>query len=173
MTRDLVTIFDGSPVEAQILRTYLDECGFFTYLAHETIKVIDPFITGFGMFDLKLQVPPNQVEGALKAMQELKEKKPAAEKPEPEGPIERLNVSGVRLRWSCILVNLVGVIPFLGCVVALLWLMFFFRYMDEVVRAKIRPRFHGMTIACVPLAVIHGATSISMLWFVLKNSGYI
>ena len=74
-TTDFVTVFEGNPAEAQVLQTVLEDQGFDVLVANHTIKAVDPFITGPGMFDMTLQVPAGQAADAVTALRLAREQR--------------------------------------------------------------------------------------------------
>lgn len=61
---DLVTIFVGSHERVAVLETVLAAEGIPSFVPDRMTKVWDPFITGAGPFELRLQVPTPHVAAA-------------------------------------------------------------------------------------------------------------
>lgn len=61
---DLVTIYAGSHARVAVLETVLAAEGIPSFVPDRMTKVWDPFITGAGPFELRLQVPTPYVAAA-------------------------------------------------------------------------------------------------------------
>ena len=109
-----VTVFEGNPAEAQVLQTVLQGQGFNVLVANHTIKSVDPFITGPGMFDMTLQVPEGQATEAMAALKDARTER-TSDSPDTEASSETAlwdgETAGRRLRWGSVVVGFLLLVP--------------------------------------------------------------
>jgi hypothetical protein len=155
ISKDLVTIFEGSQVEALVLQVALQVHGFFTYIPSQAIKAFYPLWTGAGMFNFSLQVPADQVREALKTIQEIRavEVWPGQESFEEQGPVSQAEKAGVRVRWCGIIITLFPQVPYVGWVLAAGFLVVFVCYLLCVHRLKVKPRAHLLNLSSLGIMV--------------------
>lgn len=100
------TVFHGPMSEALVLQGLLESNGVAAHILDENIKVIDPFITGTGAFDVQLQVPEDR---AAEAREILDYRPPREDASDDEGALppdpveEHLRRLGFRIRWASVL----------------------------------------------------------------------
>lgn len=157
-----VTVFEGNPAEAQVLQTVLQSHGFDVVVANHTIKTVDPFITGPGMFDMTLQVPQEQIADAATVLAEARaEKGPEKTEGEAEGGEDADagtqeatddtawdgESAGRRLRWGAVVLGFGALLPPLAILGILIYAFYFIDYNVRSGRLESPPSQHGMTKA--------------------------
>lgn len=168
--RELVTIFTGSMPEAMSLHAALRAEGFDAFLPDETIKTVDPFITGMNALSMRVAVPADQVEEAEEAIRELRAEKAepsgteteaaaprdaedaedaAAEAPAPAGEAEVEKLAS-RVGWAFCLFPPLGV-----------WLGI--RYLLASARLERTARHHGRVLAILTICSIQTAIIVSLI----------
>ena len=155
VSREFVTVFEGSAAEVQVLRVVLEARGFFTYLAHEIVKSIDPFITGVGMFSLALQVPQDKAAEAISVISDIRGSRPeAVEQSVPDDPEVFLERLGRSVRWGAIVCLFLGPVPILAWVVLLVFAVFYTKYVVSAVRLGVKPRAHALTLFAAVVVIV-------------------
>jgi hypothetical protein len=140
MTAHMVTVFAGPLWEATILRGRLEEEGIPAVLPDETIKTMDPFITGANAFDFSLAVRADHAAQATELLASWRgEPKPSAEEP---ALLEELRSLSRRARWASIWV-----------VTAPYALVLAYRYVSMARRFGVRPRDYPYTLLAVLMSV--------------------
>ncbi len=163
VSRDFITIFEGSPAEAQVLRVALEARGIHTYLANQFVKSIDPFITGVGMFDLALQVPQNEAAEAINAVTEIRVSKREAVEPHASDDLEvSLERLGRSLRWGAILVIAAAAVPIVEWVAIAVFALFYVKYVVSTVRLGIEPRAHSLTLLSAVIVIAFSAVVLTL-----------
>ncbi|MFV1959659.1 MAG: hypothetical protein ACC662_09635 [Planctomycetota bacterium] len=162
MTR-MVTVFEGAPWEAQLLRGRFEEDAIPSHIPYATIKGFDPFATGANPLSFGLQVPATLAERASGLVDEYlaATRRPAGEEP-PAGEdrlvAERARASrlGLRLGWAlthCLLTPL-G-IPFVIYVGG--------HYLRATRNPSVRPPGHRGTCALfVAVIVVYGVFGLAI-----------
>ncbi len=142
-----VSVFEGRPSEVYVVQATLEAQGFHTFAADETIKTIDPFITGVGMLRRTLQVPSQQVEAArsyLAKLEASRKEAPGARVAQNHEPtLERL---GRRLRWGALASLFAPIVPRLEWLAIALFGVFYLRYFLSTVTVQPKPRAHRATL---------------------------
>ncbi len=157
---ELVTIFTGSMAEALSLHAALRAEGFDAFLPDQTIKTVDPFITGMDALSMRISVPADQVEEARQAIRDLRAAGPAAPDgepgasppeedalPAPEAEVEKL---ASRMGWAFCLFPPIGV--YLGI-----------RYLIASARLERTSRHHGRVLAILTICSIQTAMVIAIV----------
>ncbi len=140
MSERLVTVFAGPLWEATVLQGRMEQDGVPAFLPDETIKVIDPFITGANAFDVALRVPANFEEQAMEIATDWVEASKATDaEPSPHDELRHLSR---RARWASIWVVTAPYALILAC-----------RYLVLCRRYGLRPRDYSYTVAAVLLSV--------------------
>jgi hypothetical protein len=136
MTRQWITIFAGPFPKALALQATLEAQGIRTFLADETTKVMDPFITGANSLSVELRVSEQdraEVEAFLATFADSEAPEPSEAEREAEDALRLARL----LRW-CLVFAPVGWI--VGA-----WLGW--EYRKAARRLPSLPAGHGATIA--------------------------
>jgi hypothetical protein len=155
LSKELTTIVETSASEARVIQSVLEGRGLFVHLANQTIKTVDPLITGVGMFDLAVQVPRDQAAEALEILMEIREQRSSREPERPvvEDPTSALERLGRRLRWGAVLALFSPFFPLLGWMVIAGYTIGYAIYIARVRKSAARPAYHALTLASVLLVL--------------------
>lgn len=149
-----LTVAAGSMSEILALRALVEDAGIPTFVPDSMIKVIDPFITGGNVFEMRLQVPADHHAQAAELLararrsretQEALQGQDAEQPPEESvpayGDLERL---GRRIRWAAVM--------FITAPVGVLWGL---RYLSEAKQRDPRPSGHFLTVVAFWLSLVN------------------
>jgi len=147
MGKQAVVVHAGPLWEVQLLQGMLEEEGIQAFIPDESTKRVDPFITGGNPLATNLVVARADAERAAALIERHKEvAEQRDEKTPPHHPpteTARLAALGTRVRWASIMVVTA---PF-----ALWW---GFQYLTALRGDVPRPRYHGLTIAAILVALV-------------------
>jgi len=147
MGTQAVVVHAGPLWEVQLLQGMLEEEGIQAFIPDESTKRVDPFITGANPLTTNLVVAKDDAERATALISRHKE---VAEQRDDQVPphhppteMELLARLGTRVRWGSIMIVTA---PF-----ALWW---GFQYLKGLRPDGPRPRYHGLTMAAIVLALV-------------------
>ena len=140
-----VEIFRGPIHEAFLLRSALEARGIPVYIRDETIKIMDPFITGANALDVVVFCAADRVADARDILSARGDPFPPPEPREAEAEAEGEDLAalGRRVRWSVLSLVLIPIAAFLGV-----------RYLLRTLTTGASPPDHGKTVLAALFAIL-------------------
>ena len=149
-----VTVFTGSFSQVLSMRTLVEGEGILTWVPDETMKTVDPFVTGVNPLGMELRVPETEVDRVGRMLADMRRAAGPAAAPVEPTDTERVVQQGVVVRW-CFVFAVLGWI-------AGTWLGW--RYLAAARRLEKPPPSHGLTVTLwllqVALLITVLATSV-------------
>lgn len=148
MTSGWIEVFNGGLAEALIVQSKLEAFDIPTQLPGNSVKRMDPFITGAGPLSQSVEVPLEAAEEALALLAARPDGDSFQDELTPEErELQRLSSLGRNLRWAAVFAFMVPFIP------ALFALWIGARYFSGVRALGVAPKGHAWNLGSIALAV--------------------
>jgi hypothetical protein len=108
-----------------------------------------------GTFNVPLQVPRDEAEGAAAAIQENRRSARTTKTPAPSAFSHTLDAFGQRLRWGLVILAILSPTGLIGVAACLLYVGFGVIHTVRVARSSQRPYRHWITLGGVSIAALY------------------